>query len=183
MYKRQAVYCAGAVLSVIPYAAFVRFDVKKAFANASDKKGMFYLLNGLKAVSYPHLELSLKAKGLLSQMLSLPEDWDYTLKGLSLINRETVSYTHLAALGGDFLGGAAVAGRLHLHGIKSERQGPHEAVVCDEFPLLRQQRQHGFHVLLGAFNGNVLRVLAALIFRKLLFQKVCQGVVEAVRCV
>ena len=36
------------VLSVIPYAAFVRFDVKKAFANASDKKGMFYLLNGLK---------------------------------------------------------------------------------------------------------------------------------------
>ena len=43
-----AVYYAGAVLSVIPYAAFVRFDVKKAFANASDKKGMFYLLNGLK---------------------------------------------------------------------------------------------------------------------------------------
>ena len=26
--------------------------------------------------------LSLKAKGLLSQMLSLPEDWDYTLGGL-----------------------------------------------------------------------------------------------------
>lgn len=26
--------------------------------------------------------LSLKAKGLLSQMLSLPEDWDYTLAGL-----------------------------------------------------------------------------------------------------
>lgn len=26
-------------------------------------------------------ELSLKAKGLLSQMLSLPEDWDYTLAG------------------------------------------------------------------------------------------------------
>ncbi len=25
--------------------------------------------------------LSLKAKGLLSQMLSLPEDWDYTPKG------------------------------------------------------------------------------------------------------
>ena len=34
--------------------------------------------------------LSLKAKGLLSQMLSLPEDWDYTLKGLSLINRESI---------------------------------------------------------------------------------------------
>ena len=35
-------------------------------------------------------ELSLKAKGLLSQMLSLPEDWDYTLAGLSYINREKI---------------------------------------------------------------------------------------------
>ena len=33
--------------------------------------------------------LSLKAKGLLSQMLSLPEDWDYTLTGLAYINRES----------------------------------------------------------------------------------------------
>ena len=33
--------------------------------------------------------LSLKAKGLLSQMLSLPEDWDYTLSGLAYINRES----------------------------------------------------------------------------------------------
>ena len=35
-------------------------------------------------------ELSLKSKGLLSQMLSLPEDWDYTLAGLSYINRESI---------------------------------------------------------------------------------------------
>ena len=33
--------------------------------------------------------LSLKAKGLLSQMLSLPENWDYTLSGLCYINRES----------------------------------------------------------------------------------------------
>ena len=33
--------------------------------------------------------LSLKAKGLLSQILSLPEDWDYTLSGLCHINRES----------------------------------------------------------------------------------------------
>ena len=32
--------------------------------------------------------LSLKAKGLLAQMLSLPEDWDYTLVGLAKINAE-----------------------------------------------------------------------------------------------
>ena len=35
-------------------------------------------------------DLSLKAKGLLSQMLSLPEEWDYSLEGLSRINREGV---------------------------------------------------------------------------------------------
>jgi len=35
-------------------------------------------------------DLTLKAKGLLSQMLSLPEEWDYTLTGLSQINRESV---------------------------------------------------------------------------------------------
>ena len=29
--------------------------------------------------------LSLKAKGLLSLMLSLPEDWDYTTRGLASI--------------------------------------------------------------------------------------------------
>ncbi len=34
--------------------------------------------------------LSLKAKGLLSQMLSLLEDWGYTLAGLSLINKESI---------------------------------------------------------------------------------------------
>ena len=34
--------------------------------------------------------LSLKAKGLLSQMLSLPEEWDYTLQGLAYINREQI---------------------------------------------------------------------------------------------
>lgn len=35
--------------------------------------------------------LSLKAKGLLSQMLSLPDDWDYTVNGLVAINKENRS--------------------------------------------------------------------------------------------
>ena len=39
---------------------------------------------------FKNKNLSLKAKGLLSQMLSLPEEWDYTLKGLSLICKEGV---------------------------------------------------------------------------------------------
>ena len=47
--------------------------------------------SGYTVMSNHHLRnraLSLKAKGLLSQMLSLPEDWDYTLQGLARINRE-----------------------------------------------------------------------------------------------
>ena len=34
--------------------------------------------------------LSLKAKGLLSQMLALPDDWGYSIAGLAYINREGV---------------------------------------------------------------------------------------------
>ena len=44
---------------------------------------------GYTVMSNHHLrnkELSLKAKGLLSQMLSLPEDWDYCLN--SVLNFE-----------------------------------------------------------------------------------------------
>ena len=45
---------------------------------------------GYTVMSNHHLrnkELSLKAKGLLSQMLSLPEDWDYTLKEMCIRDR------------------------------------------------------------------------------------------------
>ena len=48
---------------------------------------------GYTVMSNHHLRnrgLTLKAKGLLSQMLSLPDNWDYTLAGLSHINREKI---------------------------------------------------------------------------------------------
>ena len=48
---------------------------------------------GYTVMSNHHLRnknLSLKAKGLLSQMLSLPVDWDYTLAGLAKINKEKI---------------------------------------------------------------------------------------------
>ena len=47
---------------------------------------------GYTVMSNYHLRdksLSLKSKGLLPQILSLPEDWDYTLSGLCCINRES----------------------------------------------------------------------------------------------
>ena len=55
--------------------------------------------SGYTVMSNHHLRnraLSLKAKGLLSQMLSLPEDWDYTLQGLARINRESIDATRQA---------------------------------------------------------------------------------------
>ncbi len=48
---------------------------------------------GYTVISNHHLrnkDLILKAKGLLSQMLSLPEDWDYALAILSHFNRESI---------------------------------------------------------------------------------------------
>lgn len=45
-------------------------------------------------MSNVHLQdknLSLKAKGLLSQILSLPDDWNFTLRGLASQNKESVN--------------------------------------------------------------------------------------------
>ena len=56
---------------------------------------------GYTVMSNHHLrnkELSLKAKGLLSQMLSLPEDWDYTLAGLSLIKLSLINREKIDAI-------------------------------------------------------------------------------------
>ena len=43
-------------------------------------------------------QISLKAKGLLSQMLSLPDDWDYSLKGLASINKESIDAIRTAVI-------------------------------------------------------------------------------------
>ena len=40
--------------------------------------------------------ISLKAKGLLSLMLSLPEEWDYTIRGLAYISLEGVDAIRVA---------------------------------------------------------------------------------------
>ena len=63
---------------------------------------------GYTVMSNYHLRdksLSLKAKGLLSQILSLPENWDYTLAGLariSLEGKDAILASH-AAHGGNRL--------------------------------------------------------------------------------
>ena len=76
------------------------YENSPAFFVAIPQKGAFLMAvfriektQNHTVMSNHHLRnptLSLKAKGLLSQILSLPENWDYTLTGLSRINRESV---------------------------------------------------------------------------------------------
>lgn len=40
--------------------------------------------------SFKNKKLSLKAKGLLSLMLSLPDDWNYNMKGLASLSRDGI---------------------------------------------------------------------------------------------
>ncbi len=51
-------------------------------------------VQGYTVMSNYHLRdnrLSMKAKGLMSVMLSLPPEWDYSLRGLAAISRESVT--------------------------------------------------------------------------------------------
>ena len=104
-------YAIGTKRALLYKALWVRFTQSKGLI-PKPSKSLFYCVTNMKqrsdeamavfrveknkgytVMSNHHLrnkELSLKAKGLLSQMLSLPEDWDYTLAGLSLINREKI---------------------------------------------------------------------------------------------
>ena len=74
--------------------------------------------------------LSLKSKGLLSMMLSLPEDWNYTTRGLAKICKEGV----------DAIGGALreleAAGYIVRHQLR-DRQGR----ICDTEYVIYEQPQ------------------------------------------
>ena len=56
----------------------------------ADAVGGFSLAKSDEINHLRNRNMSLRAKGLLSLMLSLPEDWDYTLKGLASISMEGV---------------------------------------------------------------------------------------------
>ena len=88
-------YCVYAECPYQPGKLTAIVAVKFTVKGVDDDMAVFRVEKnkGYTVMSNHHLRnkvLSLKAKGLLSQMLSLPEDWDYTLKGLSLINRESI---------------------------------------------------------------------------------------------
>ena len=93
---------------------------------------------GYTVMSNHHLrnkELTLKAKGLLSQMLSLPEDWDYTLAGLSYINRESIDAIRTAVW------------ELEKAGYITRRQGRGEKgkMTAIEYTIYEQPQSPGSH--------------------------------------
>ena len=45
---------------------------------------------------FKNKNLSLKAKGLLSLMLSLPDDWNYNMKGLATLSKDRIDSVRTA---------------------------------------------------------------------------------------
>ena len=107
-------------------------------AERSDEMAVFRIerTRDYTVMSNHHLRdkaLSLKSKGLLSMMLSLPEDWNYTTRGLAKICKEGV----------DAIGGALreleAAGYIVRHQMR-DRQGrisDTEYVIYEQPPAQR----------------------------------------------
>ena len=92
--------------------------------------------------------LSLKAKGLLSMMLSLPEDWNYTTRGLAKICKEGVDAIG-AALRELEAAGYIVRNKLRdRQGRISDTEYPHDARGRDIIAQMRRRRNH----ILGHFH-------------------------------
>lgn len=81
--------------------------------------------------------LSLKAKGLLSLMLSLPEDWDYTTRGLSCICKDGVDSIRVGIQ------------ELEANGylVRERRRNENGQYGAIEYTILEKPRQVEFRLL------------------------------------
>ena len=75
--------------------------------------------------------LSLKAKGLLSLMLSLPEDWDYTMKGLTRICKDGI----------DSISGGIRELEAHGYLIRARVRGANGQLGSIEYTILEQPKE------------------------------------------
>ena len=76
--------------------------------------------------------LSLKAKGLLSMMLSLPEEWNYTTRGLAKICKEGV----------DAIGGALKELEKAGYIVRRQLRGPGGRISDTEYTIYEKPRPH-----------------------------------------
>jgi len=77
------------------------------------------------------MSLSLKAKGLLSLMLSLPENWDYTMKGLSRICKDGI----------DSISGGIRELEEHGYLIRERVRGANGQIGSIEYTILEQPKE------------------------------------------
>lgn len=76
------------------------------------------------------ISLSLKAKGLLSLMLSLPENWDYTMKGLARICKDGI----------DSISGGIRELEAHGYLIRERVRGANGQLGSIEYTILEQPK-------------------------------------------
>ena len=76
------------------------------------------------------MSLSLKAKGLLSLMLSLPENWDYTMKGLAYICKDGI----------DSISGGIRELEAHGYLIRARVRGANGQLGSIEYTILEQPK-------------------------------------------
>ena len=76
------------------------------------------------------MSLSLKAKGLLSLMLSLPENWDYTMKGLARICKDGI----------DSISGGIRELEAHGYLIRARVRGANGQLGSIEYTILEEPR-------------------------------------------
>lgn len=74
------------------------------------------------------MSLSLKAKGLLSLMLSLPENWDYTMKGLARICKDGI----------DSISGGIRELEAHGYLVRARVRGANGQLGSIEYTILEQ---------------------------------------------
>ena len=77
------------------------------------------------------MSLSLKAKGLLSLMLSLPENWDYTMKGLARICKDGI----------DSISGGIRELEEHGYLIRERVRGVNGQLGSIEYTILEQPKE------------------------------------------
>ena len=77
------------------------------------------------------MSLSLKAKGLLSLMLSLPENWDYTMKGLARICKDGI----------DSISGGIRELEAHGYLIRARVRGANGQLGSIEYTILEQPKK------------------------------------------
>ena len=76
------------------------------------------------------MSLSLKAKGLLSLMLSLPENWDYTMKGLARICKDGI----------DSISGGIREVEAHGYLVRARVRGANGQLDSIEYTILEQPK-------------------------------------------